>query len=66
MVVPRLKSWVQKVDEKDKESKREVELKSNLAEEAAGAAKAAASAAAIVAKASQELVNAKNEGSSFF
>ncbi|XP_039143650.1 peroxisomal membrane protein PEX14 isoform X1 [Dioscorea cayenensis subsp. rotundata] len=63
MVVPRLQSWVQKVVEKDRESKKEVELKSSLAEEAAEAAKAAASAAAIVAKASQELVNAKNEES---
>ncbi|XP_039129395.1 peroxisomal membrane protein PEX14-like isoform X1 [Dioscorea cayenensis subsp. rotundata] len=67
MVVPRLQSLVQRVVEKDRESKKEVELKSSLAEEAAEAAEAAkaakadASAAAIVAKADQELVNAKNE-----
>lgn len=60
---------VQRVVEKDRESKKEVELKSSLAEEAAEAAKTAkadASAAAIVAKADQELVNAKNEGPTFF
>lgn len=72
MVVPRLQSLVQRVVEKDRESKKEVELKSSLAEEAAEAAEAAkaakadASAAAIVAKADQELVNAKNEGPTFF
>lgn len=58
VVLPRLKAWIRKVAVEDKEDR----ATKSLAEETAEAAKAAASAAAIVATASQELLNSKNEG----
>ncbi|KAK1565191.1 hypothetical protein Q3G72_020789 [Acer saccharum] len=65
--VPRLKSWIRKVvleDENDIEKK--TDAKPSLAEEAAAAAKAAAAAAADVAKASQEMLNSKNNEKRYF
>lgn len=61
MVIPRLKAWIKKVVEEEKESEEDI-LSSKLAEEASEAAKAAAASAAVVAKASQELIDSKNEG----
>ncbi|KAG1342781.1 peroxisomal membrane protein PEX14 [Cocos nucifera] len=66
VVVPKLKSWIRKVVAEETESDKEDKQSSRLAEEAAEAAKAAASAASIVAKASQELLNAKNEERKYF
>lgn len=45
---------------------KKLDAKPSLAEEAAAAAKAAAAAAADVAKASQEMLNSKNEGGMAF
>ncbi|KAK9278674.1 hypothetical protein L1049_028248 [Liquidambar formosana] len=63
-IVPRLKSWIRKVVSEE-ENENDLVMKTNskpsLAEEAAAAAKAAAAAAAEVAKASQEMLNSKNE-----
>ncbi|XVE57142.1 hypothetical protein DITRI_Ditri04bG0067600 [Diplodiscus trichospermus] len=61
-VIPRLKSWIREVvsEEKNDHSKKS-DAKPSLAEEAAAAAKAAAAAAADVAKATQEMLNSKNE-----
>ncbi|XP_010243117.1 PREDICTED: peroxisomal membrane protein PEX14 isoform X3 [Nelumbo nucifera] len=66
-VVPRLKSWIRKVvlEEEDESVKRNLS-KPSLAEEAAAAAKAAAAAAADVARASQEMLNSKNEEKKYF
>ncbi|XP_072985815.1 peroxisomal membrane protein PEX14-like isoform X2 [Typha latifolia] len=66
VVVPRLKGWILKVVSEGKESDKEEEPNSRLAEEAGEAAKAAASAAAVVANASQELLSAKNEERKYF
>lgn len=63
MVIPRLKTWIQKVVAEENDVKKDETSRSGLAEGAAEAAKAAVSAAAIAAKASEELLNAKNEGS---
>lgn len=57
-----MKAWIRKVAAEENDLKFNKISKSNIAEEAAEAAKAAASAAAAVAIASQELLNAKNEG----
>lgn len=65
MIVPKLKSWIRKVVAEESESDKEDKQSSRLAEEAAEAAKAAALAASVVAKASQELLSAKNEGYHF-
>lgn len=61
-----MKSWIRKVvlDEED-DPTRKTNLKPSLAEEAAAAAKAAAAAAADVAKASQEMLNSKSEGTNY-
>lgn len=63
VVVPRLKTWIHKVVAEEKESEKENKLNSVLADQTAEAAKAAATAAAVVAKASEELLKSKNEGS---
>lgn len=58
-----MKSWIRKVVlEEEDDSENKSIAKPSLAEEAAAAAKAAAAAASDVAKASQELLNSKNEG----
>ncbi|KAL9439208.1 hypothetical protein AB3S75_024794 [Citrus x aurantiifolia] len=66
-LIPRLKSWIRKVvlEEEDDSDNKSV-AKPSLAEEAAAAAKAAAAAASDVAKASQELLNSKNEERIYF
>jgi len=62
-IIPRLKSWIRKVVlEEEGDSVMKTNTKLSLAEEAAAAAKAAAAAAADVARASQEMLNSKNEG----
>ncbi|XP_017637973.1 peroxisomal membrane protein PEX14 isoform X1 [Gossypium arboreum] len=62
VIVPRLKSWIRKVVlEEENDHAKKLDAKPSLAEEAAAAAKAAAAAAADVAKASQEMLNSKNE-----
>lgn len=48
--------------EEENDHAKKLDAKPSLAEEAAAAAKAAAAAAADVAKASQEMLNSKNEG----
>ena len=63
MVVPRLKTWIRKVVAEEKDSEKEDKSHSVLADQTAEAAKAAAMAAAVVAKASEELLSSKNEGS---
>ncbi|XVE54959.1 hypothetical protein DITRI_Ditri03aG0122800 [Diplodiscus trichospermus] len=61
-IIPRLKSWIRKVVlEEENDHSKQIDAKPSLAEEAAAAAKAAAAAAADVAKASQEMLNSKNE-----
>nr|TKR68991.1 peroxisomal membrane protein PEX14-like isoform X2 [Populus alba] len=56
-------SWIRKVVlEEEDDNVKKTNLKPSLAEEAAAAAKSAAAAAADVARASQELLNSKNEG----
>ncbi|XWS50961.1 hypothetical protein CRYUN_Cryun12cG0136000 [Craigia yunnanensis] len=61
-IIPRLKSWIRKVVlEEENDHAEKSDAKPSLAEEAAAAAKAAAAAAADVAKASQEMLNSKNE-----
>ncbi|KAH0467669.1 hypothetical protein IEQ34_002702 [Dendrobium chrysotoxum] len=62
VVLPRLKAWIRRVAVEDKEDR----ATKSLAAETAEAAKAAASAAAIVATASQELLNSKNEDRKYF
>lgn len=57
-----MKSWIRKVVSEEVDSVKKTDSKPSLAEEAAVAAKAAAAAAADVAKASQEMMNSKNEG----
>ncbi|KAJ8771778.1 hypothetical protein K2173_026955 [Erythroxylum novogranatense] len=66
-IVPRLKSWIRKVvlEEEDDVVKKSI-AKPSLAEEAAAAAKSAAAAAADVAKASQELLDSKNQEKRYF
>ncbi|KDO69669.1 hypothetical protein CISIN_1g009434mg [Citrus sinensis] len=66
-LIPRLKSWIRKVVlEEEDDSENKSIAKPSLAEEAAAAAKAAAAAASDVAKASQELLNSKNEERRYF
>ncbi|KAJ6760707.1 PEROXISOMAL MEMBRANE PROTEIN PEX14-LIKE [Salix purpurea] len=66
-IIPRLKSWIRKVVlEEEDDSMMKTNTKSSLAEEAAAAAKAAAAAAADVARASQEMLNSKNEEKKYF
>ncbi|OAY30878.1 peroxisomal membrane protein PEX14 isoform X2 [Manihot esculenta] len=69
-VIPRLKSWIRKVvleeEEEEEDPEKKANVKPSLAEEAAAAAKAAAAAAADVAKASQEMLNSKNEERRYF
>ncbi|XVF12083.1 hypothetical protein REPUB_Repub08aG0084100 [Reevesia pubescens] len=61
-IIPRLKSWIRKVVlEEETDRAKKSDAKPSLAEDAAAAAKAAAAAAADVAKASQEMLNCKNE-----
>ena len=48
--------------EEENDHAKKSDAKPSLAEETAAAAKAAAAAAADVAKASQEMLNSKNEG----
>ncbi|KAK8569377.1 hypothetical protein V6N13_046436 [Hibiscus sabdariffa] len=62
VIIPKLKLWVRKVVlEEENDHAKKIDAKPSLAEEAAAAAKAAAAAAADVAKASQEMLNSKNE-----
>ncbi|KAJ6688161.1 PEROXISOMAL MEMBRANE PROTEIN PEX14-LIKE [Salix koriyanagi] len=66
-IIPRLKSWIRKVVlEEEDDSMMKTNTKSSLAEEATAAAKAAAAAAADVARASQEMLNSKNEEKKYF
>ncbi|KAH8493053.1 hypothetical protein H0E87_022349 [Populus deltoides] len=66
-VIPRLKSWIRKVVlEEEDDNVKKTNLKPSLAEEAAAAAKSAAAAAVDVARASQELLNSKNEEKRYF
>ncbi|XVF09287.1 hypothetical protein REPUB_Repub07fG0079600 [Reevesia pubescens] len=66
-IIPRLKSWIRKVvSEEENDHAKKSDAKPSLAEEAAAAAKAAAAAAADVAKASQEMLNSKNEEKRLF
>ncbi|WCJ36069.1 Peroxisomal membrane protein PEX14 [Euphorbia peplus] len=66
-IIPRLKSWIRKVVlEEEDDSGKEIKAKPSVAEEAAAAAKSAAAAAADVAKASQEMLNSKNEEKRYF
>ncbi|XP_024024492.1 peroxisomal membrane protein PEX14 isoform X2 [Morus notabilis] len=66
-IIPRLKSWIRKVvSEEENDSVKKTDSQPSLAEEAAAAAKAAAAAAADVAKASQEMMNSKNEEKRYF
>ncbi|XP_058091641.1 peroxisomal membrane protein PEX14 isoform X2 [Magnolia sinica] len=65
-VIPRLKSWIRKVVTEEDGSEKKDNVKPTLAEEAAAAAKAAAVAAADVARASQEMLNSKNEERKYF
>jgi len=66
-IVPRLKSWIRKVVlEEENDLVKKIDSKPSLAEEAAAAAKAAAAAAADVAKASQEMLNSRNEERKYF
>ncbi|TXG50278.1 hypothetical protein EZV62_022802 [Acer yangbiense] len=65
--VPRLKSWIRKVVlEDENDIVKKTDAKPSLAEEAAAAAKAAAAAATDVAKASQEMLNSKNNEKRYF
>ncbi|XP_077244101.1 peroxisomal membrane protein PEX14-like isoform X2 [Tasmannia lanceolata] len=66
VVVPRFKSWIRKVVKEEDDSEKKDNSKPTLAEEATAAAKAAAAAAADVAKASQEMLNSKNEERKYF
>ncbi|KAF8390413.1 hypothetical protein HHK36_024939 [Tetracentron sinense] len=67
VVVPRLKSWIHKIaSEEEDDPMKKTSSQPSLAEEAAAAAKAAAAAAADVAKASQEMLNSKNEEKRYF
>lgn len=60
-----MKSWIRKIVlEDENDVVKQTDTKPSLAEEAAAAAKAAAAAAADVAKASQEMLNSKNNGGS--
>ncbi|XP_011623643.1 peroxisomal membrane protein PEX14 isoform X2 [Amborella trichopoda] len=65
-VVPRLKSWIRKVVSEEDELEKKDQLKPRPIDEAAAAAKAAAAAAAEVARASQEMLHAKNEEGKYF
>ncbi|EEF52002.1 peroxisomal membrane protein PEX14 [Ricinus communis] len=65
-IVPRFKSWIRKVVFEEEDPVKKTNAKPSLAEEAAAAAKAAAAAAADVAKASQEMLNSKNEEKRYF
>ncbi|CAK7328924.1 unnamed protein product [Dovyalis caffra] len=61
-IIPRLKSWIRKVVlEEEDDSVKKTNTKPSLSEEAAAAARSAAAAAADVARASQEMLNSKNE-----
>ncbi|GMJ06685.1 PEROXISOME DEFECTIVE 2, peroxin 14 [Hibiscus trionum] len=62
VIIPKLKLWIREVVlEEENDYAKKIDAKPSLAEEAAAAAKAAAAAAADVAKASQEMLNYKNE-----
>ncbi|KAM7272551.1 hypothetical protein ACFE04_027214 [Oxalis oulophora] len=65
-IIPRLKSWIRKVVMEEENNVKEIDGKPSLAEEAAAAAKSAAAAAADVAKASQEMLNSKNDEKRYF
>lgn len=65
--MPRLKSWIRKVVlEEEDDCEKKPDAKPSLAEEAAAAAKSAAAAAADVAKATQEMLNSKNDEKRYF
>ncbi|XP_068643196.1 peroxisomal membrane protein PEX14-like isoform X2 [Aristolochia californica] len=66
IMVPRFKSWIRNVVLEENHSEKKEASSPTLAEEAAAAAKAAAAAAADVARASQEMLNSKNEERKFF
>ncbi|KAG9449957.1 hypothetical protein H6P81_009922 [Aristolochia fimbriata] len=66
VIVPRFKSWVRNVVLEENHSEKKETSTPSLAEEAAAAAKAAAAAAVDVAKASQDMLNSKNEERKFF
>ncbi|KAL6010968.1 hypothetical protein ACLOJK_001411 [Asimina triloba] len=65
MFVPRLKSWIRKVVVEGGSEKKD-DTKPTATEEAAAAAKVAAAAATDIARASQEMLNSKNEGRSCY
>ncbi|KAE8726188.1 Peroxin 14, putative isoform 4 [Hibiscus syriacus] len=67
VIIPKLKLWIRKVVlEEENDHTNKIYAKPSLAEEATAAAKAAAAAAADIAKASQEMLNSKNEERSRF
>lgn len=57
-----MKAWIRKVVSEDEVSGKEKDSRPDAIEEAVVAAKAAAAAAADVAKASHEILTARNEG----
>lgn len=61
-IIPRLKAWIRKVVSEDEVSGKQKDSRPDAIEEAVVAAKAAAAAAADVAKASHEILTARNEG----
>ncbi|XP_072995811.1 peroxisomal membrane protein PEX14-like isoform X2 [Typha latifolia] len=66
MIIHRLKAWIQKVVEEEGALKKKDKSRQSSADAAAQAAKEAASAVAVVVKATQELLNAKNEEKRYF
>ncbi|XP_068638936.1 peroxisomal membrane protein PEX14-like [Aristolochia californica] len=66
VIVPRFKAWIRNVVLEENHFEKKEASGPTLAEEAAAAAKAAAVAAADVAKASQDMLNSKNEERKFF
>ncbi|KAK9108070.1 hypothetical protein Syun_024081 [Stephania yunnanensis] len=69
VVIPKIKNWIRKIvleDEEGEHSIKKINSGPSLAEEAAAAAKSAAAAAADVARASQDMLNSKNEERKYF
>ncbi|XP_031476358.1 peroxisomal membrane protein PEX14 [Nymphaea colorata] len=66
VIVPRLKAWIRKVVSEDEDSGKQKNSRPDAIEEAVAAAKAAAAAAADVAKASHEILTARNEERKYF
>ncbi|CAN6446634.1 unnamed protein product [Victoria cruziana] len=65
-IIPRLKAWIRKVVSEDEVSGKQKDSRPDAIEEAVVAAKAAAAAAADVAKASHEILTARNEERKYF